>query len=79
MAQYIEFSEDVNEILLRVGNPIFVLIWMFPMVAYDKSRLLETVEKNERLEVKCLKRVIGVPTCYDKQNDMKSIIALLTG
>lgn len=48
------------------------------MVAYDKSRLLEIVKKNEHLEVDCLRRVIGVPTCYDKQNDLRSVIALLT-
>lgn len=47
-------------------------------LVYDKSKILETVKKNEQSEIGCLKNLVSVPTCYNKDNDMKPIIGLLT-
>lgn len=48
------------------------------MLAYDKDKLLEIVKKNEQPEIDCLKRLVGIPTCYNKQHDMKPIITQLS-
>jgi len=47
-------------------------------LVYDKNRLLQIVEKNEKSEIDCLKKLVGIPTCYSKNHDMKPIIAQLT-
>ena len=44
---------------------------------YDKNKLLKIVNKNEQSEIDYLKKLVGVPTCYNKDNDMKPIIAQL--
>lgn len=44
---------------------------------YDKNKLLKIVNKNEQSETDYLKKLVGVPTCYNKDNDMKPIIAQL--
>jgi len=44
---------------------------------YDKNKLLKIVNKNEQSEIDCLKKLVGIPTCYNKDNDMKPIIAQL--
>lgn len=48
------------------------------MLTYDKYKLLEAAKKNEQSEIECLKKLVDIPTCYDKQHDMKPIIAQLT-
>ena len=47
------------------------------MAYYDKNKLLKIVNKNEQSEIDYLKKLVGVPTCYNKDNDMKPIIAQL--
>jgi acetylornithine deacetylase/succinyl-diaminopimelate desuccinylase-like protein len=47
-------------------------------LTYDKNKLLEIAKKNERSEIECLKRLVDIPTCYDKKHDMKPIIVRLT-
>ncbi len=47
-------------------------------MAYDKDKLLEIVKKNEQSEIDCLKKLVGTPTCYNKQHDTKPIITQLT-
>ena len=47
------------------------------MTYYDKNKLLKIVNKNEQSEIDYLKKLVGVPTCYNKDNDMKPIIAQL--
>jgi len=47
-------------------------------LVYDKNKLLQTVKKNEKSEIELLKKLIAVPTCYNKNHDMKPIIAQLT-
>ena len=44
---------------------------------YDKNKLLKIINKNEQSEIDCLKKLAGIPTCYNKDNDMKPIIAQL--
>jgi acetylornithine deacetylase/succinyl-diaminopimelate desuccinylase-like protein len=48
------------------------------MTRYKKDRLLEAARKNEKEEINCLRRFIAIPTCYDKQHDMKLMIDQLT-
>jgi acetylornithine deacetylase/succinyl-diaminopimelate desuccinylase-like protein len=45
---------------------------------YDKSKLIQTVKKNEQAEIECLKKLVNIPTCYNKNHDMNPIIAQLT-
>jgi len=47
-------------------------------LVYDKNKLLQTVKKNEQSEIDCLKKLVGIQTCYNKNHDMKPIIAQLT-
>jgi len=47
-------------------------------LVYDKNKLLQIVKKNEQSEIDCLKNLVGMPTCYSKDHDMKPIIAQLT-
>jgi len=47
-------------------------------LVYDKNRLLQIVKKNEQSEIECLKKLIGIQTCYSKNHDMKPIITQLT-
>jgi len=47
-------------------------------LVYDKNKLLQNVKKNEQSEIDCLKKLVGIPTCYNKNNDMKPAIAQLT-
>jgi len=47
-------------------------------LVYDKNKLIETVRKNEQKEIDLLKRLVGIPTCVNKNHDMKPVIALLT-
>jgi len=47
-------------------------------LAFDWDKLLEIANKNEQSEIDCLKRLVGIPTCYGKQHDMKPIIIRLT-
>jgi len=44
----------------------------------DKKKLIQLVKKNEQSEIDCLKKLVAVPTCYNKNHDMKPIIAQLT-
>jgi acetylornithine deacetylase/succinyl-diaminopimelate desuccinylase-like protein len=48
------------------------------MLGYDKEKLLRVVRKNENNQIECAEKFIAVPTCYDKQHDMKPMIQLLT-
>lgn len=48
------------------------------MAVYDKNRLLNVVRKNEQAEIDCLEKLVSIPTCYNKQHDMKPALALLT-
>ena len=48
------------------------------MLIYDKEKLLKIVKKNEETEIDCLKKLVSIPTCYDKHHDMKPIITQLT-
>ena len=45
---------------------------------YDKDKLLGIVKKNEQSEIECLKKLVDIPTCYNKQHNMKPIIAQMT-
>ncbi len=45
---------------------------------YDKKRILELVKKNEEDEIELLRTLVSIPTCYNKQHDMKPIITELT-
>ncbi len=47
-------------------------------LTYDKEKLLEIVKKNEQSEIECLRRLVEIPTCYNKQHDMKPIVDQLT-
>jgi len=47
-------------------------------LVYDKNKILQIVKKNEQSEIACLKKLVSIPTCYNKNNDMKPIIAQLT-
>jgi len=47
-------------------------------LVYDKNKLLQIVKKNEQSEIDCLKKLVSIPTCLNKNHDMKPIIALLT-
>lgn len=47
-------------------------------MVYDKDKLLEIGKKNEQTEIDCLKRLVNIPTCYDKEHDMKPIVTQLT-
>jgi len=47
-------------------------------LAYDKNKLIQIVKKNEKSEIDYLKKLVGIPTCYNKGNDMKPIISELT-
>ncbi len=47
-------------------------------MVYDKNKLLKTVKKNEQSEIDCLKKLISIPTCVNKNHDMKPLIAQLT-
>jgi len=47
-------------------------------LVYDKDKLLQIVKKNEQSEIDCLQKLVGIPTCYHKNHDMKPIIAQLT-
>jgi len=48
------------------------------LLVYDKNKLLEMVKKGEESQIKCLKKLVGIPTCCNKHHDMKPIIAQLT-
>lgn len=48
------------------------------MLAYEKNKLLELVKKGEPSEIDCLKKLIGIPTCCNKNHDMKPVISQLT-
>jgi len=48
------------------------------MLTYDKNKLLEMVKKSEQSEIDCLKKLVGIPTCCNKEHDMKPIITELT-
>jgi len=48
------------------------------MLTYDKYKLLGIAKKNEQAEIEYLKKLVDIPTCYNKQHDMKPIIAQLT-
>lgn len=43
-----------------------------------RDKCLEIVKKNEQTEIDCLKKLVDIPTCYNKQHDMNPIIAQLT-
>jgi len=47
-------------------------------LVYDRKKILQTVKENEQSEIDCLKKLVGIPTCYNKNHDMKPIIAQLT-
>ena len=47
-------------------------------MVYDKEKLLQIVKKNEETEIDCLKKLVNIPTCYDKHHDMTPIITQLT-
>ena len=47
-------------------------------LVYDKNKLIQTVKKNEQAEIECLKKLVSIPTCYNKNHDMNPIIAQLT-
>lgn len=47
-------------------------------MVYDKNKLLKIVKKNEQSEIDCLKKLVSIPTCVNKNHDMKPIIAQLT-
>jgi len=47
-------------------------------LAYDRNKLLETVKKHEQFEIACLKKLVSIPTCYNKEHDLKPIITQLT-
>jgi len=47
-------------------------------LVYDKNKILQIVKKNEHSEIDCLKKLVGIPTCYNKNHDMKPIVAQLT-
>jgi len=47
-------------------------------LAYEKNKISEVVKKNEKMEIDCLRNLIGFPTCYNKNHDMKPIIKKLT-
>jgi acetylornithine deacetylase/succinyl-diaminopimelate desuccinylase-like protein len=66
------------EILLNVDNLILVSLLRCLGLVYDKNRLLEIVKKDEQSEMGCLKKLIGIPTCVNKNHDMKPIVAQLT-
>jgi acetylornithine deacetylase/succinyl-diaminopimelate desuccinylase-like protein len=48
------------------------------VLVYDKEKLLQIVKKNEETEIDCLKKLVNIPTCYDKHHDMTPIITQLT-
>ncbi len=45
---------------------------------YDKEKLLQAARKNEPAQIECLKKFVSIPTCVNKNPDMKPVIALLT-
>lgn len=47
-------------------------------MVYDKSRLLKIVAQNEQAEIELLKKLVNIPTCVSKNNDMKPIVSILT-
>jgi len=47
-------------------------------LAYDRNKLLETVKKHEQSEIEYLKKLVSIPTCYNKEHDLKPIITQLT-
>jgi len=48
------------------------------MLSHEREKLLEIVKKNEQSEIECLRKLVDIPTCYNKQHDMKPLIAQLT-
>ncbi len=44
----------------------------------NTDELLKIASKNEQAEIDCLSKLVGIPTCYNKNDDMKPIIAQLT-
>ena len=47
-------------------------------MVYDKNKLLQAARKNEDAEIELLKKLVSIPTCVNKNHDMKPIITLLT-
>jgi acetylornithine deacetylase/succinyl-diaminopimelate desuccinylase-like protein len=47
-------------------------------VVYDKNKLLQAVRRNEDDEIELLRKLVGIPTCVNKNHDMKPVISLLT-
>jgi len=47
-------------------------------MVYDKKRLLKTVSQNEQAEIDLLKKLVNIPTCVNKNHDMKPIVSTLT-
>ncbi len=47
-------------------------------MVYDKNKLLQVARKNEDAEIELLKKLVGIPTCVNKNHDMKPVTALLT-
>jgi hypothetical protein len=47
-------------------------------MVYDKNRLLKTVSQNEQAEIDLLKKMVNIPTCVNKNHDMKPIVSTLT-
>jgi acetylornithine deacetylase/succinyl-diaminopimelate desuccinylase-like protein len=47
-------------------------------MVYDKNRLLKNVSQNEQAEIDLLKRLVNIPTCVNKNHDMKPIVSTLT-
>ena len=47
-------------------------------MVYDKNKLLQAARKNEDAEINLLRKLVGIPTCVNKNHDMKPVIALLT-
>ncbi len=47
-------------------------------MTYKIDTILKVVNKNQKAEIDCLKKLVGIPTCYIKNHDMKPMINQLT-
>lgn len=47
-------------------------------LVYDKNKLLQTVKKNEQSEIECLKKLVSIPTCFNKNHDVNPIVEQLS-